>query len=86
MKPLTPAEIGVYITSQEADPEPSKKASKSNKDKISLEKFGFATEEEVVDYIKENGGTEQYFIVYTYEMIDGADILKILKCGEVGEI
>jgi len=76
--------IGVYITSDKAEADPTKKVSKGHK--ISHEKFGFSELKEVADYIRENMDKDDIFIVYTYEIQFGQQIMRLLSYGSLEDL
>lgn len=79
---ITPNQIGVYITSESADPDPSIKKGKNS----SHDKYEFENEHEIVDFLKENMTEDDFFIIYTYENKFGENVLKLLLYGSIEDL
>lgn len=78
MKIPKPSEVGVYISSEQDDPDPN--------NSMSFDKFGFVSEAEVLDYIKEHMKPNGCFMVYTYDKIYGVESIKPLIFGDKDDL
>lgn len=75
---INPKNVGVYITSDKYEADPKKKIKGK---KVSKEKYGFEDEIEILYYIKENASPTDTFLVYTYELQFGCQVLKPIQAG-----
>lgn len=64
-----PEEVGVFLCLEDDSNE-------------CMEKFGFESETEVVDYIKDHISSKGIFIVYTYKKSGGKDIFAPIVFGD----
>lgn len=77
---LEPKDVGIYITSDTAEADPSKKIVGQRQ---SHDQFGFDSEKDIIDFIQDNATLDDFFIIYTY---DGFGIMSLLWFGTKEEL